>query len=1178
MHEPGVTKDNPSSGRTRRLKIVLVASLLAVTFICLLAKIALHTPWAASTFSRVATDFLGQNVAVDDITLTGRTLTLHGLVINAPAGFTARQLAAARTLSVTPDVLALLTGTRRLVSLEISDLHLACEKNTAGTWNFTDMVSRFSKEKERPSKDFLIGRLTLRDGNLTVNSQALGSIGFTATDFSTQGSQETQLVLMGTDSVGKQFRLVAGGRLGPTPSGHCTLKAPALALAPLIGQRQIPPAMDLGQATGHLSLAARLYGTTLTVQGNCSVDRIGLVIAGSTVPVKGRLAFSGRYSATAKQAVLDRAQLTINDRLRISGSALLSATATNSHFAIRLAPGSLSLGDMVSQLPEQIRQNMTLTGTATWPAAHLQGTRQSGLTAGSAGINLRDLSLSLRKTHILHQGSADFALSNTGRAWRLAGVLHSGTAPGKPLIEALEVPITAQLNNRLQPQRLQIPALKARILGALFSGQVTYDSAAATPLRATGTLAKTDLATLTRSIPSLAPVKITAGTAAAALRLQGTAPRHLSGNLNIDLDGLAATLQDKPVALRQARLQTDFKREAAGLSARGSVAALDGTIAGKACAATGDFSLVGRQLQLNKVHVQLDRSSMKLATTSIGLPEPKARQAGQTTALTLSLGGGEITSGAFALTGIEGHVHGSYDSTLPNRQLRGQGNLTIRSLAYGGHAAATLASTLNFTGKQVTAHISGTSLGGPVSSTITAALFSREPLVTWSALLRDQRLDLLAQLMPTKAKPRPTGGTMTARTTGTFSQAQGLSGALSLQGTKLAVANGGKTLLSGLNARAEATLAAGVLSLSEATIFQTNGPALQLHGSIARFSSPDRSGTITFTMPSTPLNSIIDTCVALLPTKFQEAVGVGTAALGGTVALRGGTARIQGALDVDAAGLELSTQKVYVTDITGRIPFSVVYPWLQGRHVAPTNEFNRSRHGQLRTALQQSVKSGSRLRIAGVRFGAMGIGPIDLSITADEGGIAINPVEVALYGGTLLGTSQLLLKPGSNYGADLLLDNLSLTQFCDAFPAIRGYISGRVDGIISLIGGGGSSGLTGYVQLWTRSGNGEKMLVSKEFLQKLAGKNLRGFMFSNDRAYDTGEIIAYLRGGYLTFEKLDISHRTIFGVKDLSVSVVAVQNRIALDHLLESIRAAATRGKNGTAEPAPVQTDLQWLE
>ena len=137
--------------------------------------------------------------------------------------------------------------------------------------------------------------------------------------------------------------------------------------------------------------------------------------------------------------------------------------------------------------------------------------------------------------------------------------------------------------------------------------------------------------------------------------------------------------------------------------------------------------------------------------------------------------------------------------------------------------------------------------------------------------------------------------------------------------------------------------------------------------------------------------------------------------------------------------------------------------------------------------------------------------------------------------------------------------------------------------MISLDGAGkGLSSLTGFSELWAREGGGEKMLVSKVFLQKLSGKNLSGFFFRSDRPFDQAEVAVDLKDGFLTFETLDISHTNLFGVRDLSVVIAPSQNRIALDHLLNSIKQATNRGKAATGENVSVEPvaepEFKWQE
>jgi hypothetical protein len=291
---------------------------------------------------------------------------------------------------------------------------------------------------------------------------------------------------------------------------------------------------------------------------------------------------------------------------------------------------------------------------------------------------------------------------------------------------------------------------------------------------------------------------------------------------------------------------------------------------------------------------------------------------------------------------------------------------------------------------------------------------------------------------------------------------------------------------------------------------------------------------------------------------------------------------MDGAATVGGGGLEVPGQKLSIGGINGTIPFSVM---LKGGSIArqPATAYpRRENYGALLKVMQQAKKEGEPFTIEKVRFGALEFGNIALTMKAGNGLVELTSLRSELYEGSLMGRGYFRYHAGIEYGSELLLSDVSLRKFCDSYPAIKGYISGRVDGIITLVGKEAAlAGVTGGGDLWTRSREDEKMLVSKEFLQKLAGKNLKGIFFRSDRPYDRGEIKASVAKGYLTFHNLDIEHTGMLGVKDLSVSVAPVQNRIAIDHLIKSIKEAAARGKasqGGAPEAAPPATEFKWQD
>ena len=265
------------------------------------------------------------------------------------------------------------------------------------------------------------------------------------------------------------------------------------------------------------------------------------------------------------------------------------------------------------------------------------------------------------------------------------------------------------------------------------------------------------------------------------------------------------------------------------------------------------------------------------------------------------------------------------------------------------------------------------------------------------------------------------------------------------------------------------------------------------------------------------------------------------------------------------------------------MPFSLTLPTAGGK--PPRRDSGYSRETYPRDlALLKQTSGAPTLHIARIRFGTLETGETRFHLKAAGSRTELVRVETSLYGGLLLGRGGLAWDRGPVYDLDLLITDLSLRRVCETIPAIKGYLSGKVDGVVGLHGErGGLTGALGYFDIWARKADDEEMLVSKEFLQKLAGKKLKGFLFRDDRPFDHGELSGHLSNGDLTFTELTIAHTNIFGVRDLNVTVVPTQNRISLEHLISSIRTAAERGKpakegsDGPSDARP-QTEFKWLE
>jgi hypothetical protein len=536
------------------------------------------------------------------------------------------------------------------------------------------------------------------------------------------------------------------------------------------------------------------------------------------------------------------------------------------------------------------------------------------------------------------------------------------------------------------------------------------------------------------------------------------------------------------------------------------------------------------------------------------------------------------------LTDASGRVDAAYVTTGNSRWLEGDASLDIPSVSRAGRKLANAAARLQFVRGGATAKLSASVAGGQVTTEASGDPFAPSPVASFSLDIAGLSAQTLSSLAPAPLPVTVSAGTLTGSAKGSAARATGIRVSFRTELHDLAVAKGRKTIFSRGDLSARGSLAGSSLTLDEAVLTIGDGITGRLAGQLNAFASPARSGSFNAEIPAMAINAALDTFANLLPTPLQQATAGGNLALGTDIRIGNGSVSLDGSADLRGITLEIPAQKIQAGAINGRLPFSMVMG-KGGASAAAGNELPYVARKSYPELLQtfRSPGGGSMVTVDRLQVGALELGTTLLHFAATSGRTELVSLHTDLYGGALLGRGYLDSRGSFSYGANLLINDLSLRKLCDAIPAIQGYLSGKVDGLLELYRESSGAGRpAGRIDLWTRSDRDEKMLVSREFLQKLAGKNIRGPFFRSDRPFDRGEITVFLDSGYLTFDRLDISHTNLLGIRDLSVTVAPIQNRIALTHLLDTLKEAAARGK-GTKRGAgpdsgPPETELDWLK
>lgn len=1168
-----------NSGRSVRK--VLARVLFAVVFLCALAalslKIYLATPDASNRLSRLATSRLHQPVRVAGLRLAGDTLYIQGMTIANPAGFTGN-LAVADSLAIAPRWLDLLRGKVAFRRIALEGVRLDLRTDRGGAWNFAPLRQRFTGGKPS-ARGVTIGDLTLKGGVILVNGRGIEGITLRLSDLATRGGGDAPLTLDFGDQAGNRYRVEGKVRPGSDPAFDLTLTSSSLSLSPLVSKVRGGGLLKGGN--GSLTLTAVLKDGKLRARGHAGVEELQLVAGSGTHPLAGTLDVDGDYDIKRGEGRLAGLVLNVNGLLRVRATGKADDLRGARRFALELAMEEMDLGRLGSFVPAIAKGGISLGGKLSIPEIRLAGDR-SRVTAVDGSLALRDGKVA-RGGRLLASGltmSADIA--GEGERLRVRGRLSQPDAGGTVLLETLDAPFAATLSPRLKLLQAEIPTLAARFMGVPVTGRAALSPVTAEPLSVALQLPVTSVATFKPLLDRLGLQNV-AGTASLSMTVAGRTPRQFGGTAQVRLASLKGSRGGTTFALGNGTADARFGRGGGGVTVAGT-ARLDGVeVGGKKGEGSFGYRFADGAVILEKGAFRGEGATLAVERVTGRLTAGDGGSHGRPLAVDAT--GVALHRGDLDVTGLAATLRGTYAADARGKWLEGTAAVAADRIMFRGKDVASPSVRLFMARPGWRGELGGTLLGGGVSGTVNFNPFDREEGYRFQAGVKGGQLAAAGTLLPKREEVTLAGGEFSVTGTGSYAVRGGLDCKFAANGEGITLAGrGGKRLLAGGAVRLAGEIGGRNLTLTDGVVAVGEGVALTAKGGLTNFSSPEREGRFTYALARTTLNGLTDPFVNILPRPLQEATMEGEVAAEGDIRFHAGEKLVNGTLLLNGVRLEMATQKVTVADVNGRVPFSLDLS--RGGAVRPNDTliFSRENYPLILERLGKGTGTPN-LTIGSVRFGPLALERTTMELRAKNGLTEIVSLRSSLYEGTILGKGFVAVKGGTAYGGDLLVNGLSLREFCNAIPKIKGYILGRVDGIVSLYGEGkGLGGLDGFVSLWAREGDGEKMLVSKEFLQRLAGKKLRGFFFRNDRPYDRAEISATLEEGYLTFETLDISHTNLIGVRDLGVSVAPVQNRIALDHLFEAVKQAAARGKAATAtgEQPPTETpaspEFKWEE
>jgi hypothetical protein len=342
---------------------------------------------------------------------------------------------------------------------------------------------------------------------------------------------------------------------------------------------------------------------------------------------------------------------------------------------------------------------------------------------------------------------------------------------------------------------------------------------------------------------------------------------------------------------------------------------------------------------------------------------------------------------------------------------------------------------------------------------------------------------------------------------------------------------------------------------------KTGKVVASISGTIRSFLKQGKSLDVAFKLPPVRATDIRDSFWDIFPDSLLYSGLDGSLSSDLKISYSKKDFLVQGKLTLDGLELQGENGEYDIGPVNGTLP--IAYTGKAGeRDLMELPSFEHSQFESLNGYYARMSERGySRISVGSLKYGFKILDNLDIWIAQRGTALNIKRFSGNISGGKLNGSAAIDFAKGISYRAGFLLEGLSLKRLCDEIEPIKGYISGKLNGIGLFVGSkAGLPGLAGMLDFWTYGTKDEKTMISREFLKKVGGPSLKKYL--GDRPFDKGLMDLYLRNGFVIFKNLEISHRNFFGMTDLSIKVAPYSNRIAIEHLMWSITEAAQRAKN----------------